>query len=73
MVYLSNPVQHQRTKNVEIDLHFVCERVIIGDVHVLHVLTTSQFADIFTLCSLRQILMVRASKFFRIGLRERCH
>jgi hypothetical protein len=48
-VYLStNPVQHQQTKNVEIDLHFVRDRVAIGDVRVLHVPTTSQFADIFT-------------------------
>jgi hypothetical protein len=48
-VYLStNPVQHQRTKHVEIDLHFVREKVAIGQVCVLHVPTTSQFADIFT-------------------------
>jgi hypothetical protein len=43
-----NPVQHQRTKHVEIDLHFVRERVALGDIRVLHVPTTSQFADIFT-------------------------
>jgi hypothetical protein len=45
-VYLStNPVQYQRTKHVKIDLHFVREKVAIGQVHVL---MTSQFADIFT-------------------------
>jgi hypothetical protein len=32
---------------VEIDVHFVRDRVAIGDVRVLHVPTTSQFADIF--------------------------
>jgi hypothetical protein len=49
IVYLSaNHVQHQRTKYVEINLHFILERITIGDVRVLYVLTTSQFADIFT-------------------------
>jgi hypothetical protein len=48
-VYLSiNPVQPQRTKHGEIDLHFVHERVAIGDFHVLRVMMTSQFTDIFT-------------------------
>ena len=44
----ANPVQHQRTKHVEIDLPFVRERVATGAVHVLHVPTSSQYADIFT-------------------------
>jgi hypothetical protein len=40
--YLStNSIQHQRTKHVEADLHFVRENVVIGDVRVLHVSMTS--------------------------------
>jgi hypothetical protein len=49
VVYLfTNPIQHQRIKHVEIDLHFVREKVTISQVRILHVPTTSQFADIFT-------------------------
>jgi hypothetical protein len=48
-IYLStNLIQHQHIKYAEIDLHFVRERVAIGDVRILHVPTTSQFVDIFT-------------------------
>ena len=49
VVYMtSNSVQHQCTKHIEIDLHFVRERVAVGDLRVLHVPTSSQYADIFT-------------------------
>jgi hypothetical protein len=48
-VYLSTkPVQHQHTKHVEIDLHFIYERVTVEDIRILHVPMISQFADIFT-------------------------
>lgn len=48
-IYLSsNPVQHQRTKLVEIDIHFVREKVEIGQVRVLHVPSAQKFADVFT-------------------------
>ncbi|KAJ0949393.1 putative RNA-directed DNA polymerase [Helianthus annuus] len=48
-VYLAeNPVHHQRTKHVELDIHFVREKVRLGDIKVLHIPADYQYADIFT-------------------------
>ncbi|GKD63930.1 ribonuclease H-like domain-containing protein, partial [Tanacetum coccineum] len=45
-VYMSaNPVQHQRTKHIEIYIHFVREKVSTGHVHVLHVPSRFQYPE----------------------------
>jgi hypothetical protein len=52
-VYLStNLVQHQRTKHVEIDLHFIRDKVATGEIRVLHVPSTSRMQ----MCSPRVFL-----------------
>ncbi|GKC57155.1 ribonuclease H-like domain-containing protein [Tanacetum coccineum] len=43
-----NPVQHHRTKHIEIDIHFVRDFVATWQVCVLHVPSRFQYADIFT-------------------------
>ena len=49
VIYLvGNSVQHQRTKHIGMNIHFVQEKVARGQVQVLHVPSRYQIADIFT-------------------------
>jgi hypothetical protein len=44
----SNPVDHSRTKHIDIRYHFIREHVESGTVELFFVPTEQQIADIFT-------------------------
>ncbi|CAH9115258.1 unnamed protein product, partial [Cuscuta europaea] len=43
-----NPIQHDRSKHIKIDYHFVRERMAHGDLVVKYIPTQLQLADIFS-------------------------
>lgn len=44
----ANPIQHARTKHLELDLYFVREKVVQGQLIVKHIPSANQIADILT-------------------------
>lgn len=43
-----NLVQHDRTKHIEIDRHFIMEKVTDGSLKISYVASDEQLADVFT-------------------------
>jgi hypothetical protein len=60
----SNPVSHKRAKHIDIDYHFLRELVTAGKIHLQHVPSHLQLADIFTKSASKDLYV-----FFRSKLR----
>ena len=52
----NNPVQHDRTKHVEIDIRFIMEKLDIGNICNLYILSSKRNVDALTKGLLKESL-----------------
>lgn len=48
IAFANNPVYHAKTKHVELDIHFIREKVLAKQIDICYVLSVDQTAGIFT-------------------------
>ncbi|KAA0062474.1 Kinesin-related protein 11 [Cucumis melo var. makuwa] len=64
----NNPVQHDRTKHVEIDRHFIKERLDSGSICITYIPSSQQATDVFTKGLLRPHFDLCVSKLGLIDI-----
>ena len=48
LALVSNPIFHARSKHIEVDYHFIREKLLNKDLVVKYISTSDQLADVFT-------------------------